>query len=418
MPNIQIVNAMQEMQKQLRSTRQPFNPFYVASRPMQVTPIGSAHPVLANETLVNMKFESRVVSDPLISPLSGGAMEYYLFYIKLTDLITIDDAVKQMITAPFTPYVNASAANVAWYHNGGGVNWTKLCYDRVIETYFRTEMETSAQFVVGDYALASIRWPHNGPFESIAEAANVTGLSDLGDMTTSTALDQALEAYQLLKDNGLINMSYEDYQRMVGVRVPKEEDHEPELIWTTRKWSYPTNTVEPTTGVPSSALSYVFEASAKSRKSFKEWGFLLPVSVFRPKWMRANQNAAMSHFFDRGVSWIPAILNPDPATSTRIFADTATDGPLGVSQALAYAVDMRDLLHYGDQFTNLSLAAASGRNLATLPTDANEARYVSSVDMDAIFSGASKTIRQDGYWKPSILGSSGPDSSGQNLAMI
>jgi hypothetical protein len=79
---------------------------------------------------------------------------------------------------------------------------------------------------------------------------------------------------------------------------------------------------------------------------------------------------------------------------------------------------MRDTLHYGDQFTNLSLAAASGRNLATLPTDANESRFVSTADMDAIFSGANKAIRYDGYWKPSILGQAGQDQTGQNLAMV
>lgn len=383
---------------------------------MQIAPCG-IHPVLANETMTALKFECRAVTDPLANPLAGASQEFYLFYVKLTDLTSVTAAVRSMITTPFTPYVNSTAANAAWYHNGGGVNWLKLCYDRIIETYFRTEQESAATAVVGDYALASIRSPHTGGFASIAEAANLSGLSDLGDLTSSEALDQALEAYTLLSDNGLINMSYEDYQRMVGVRVPTESDHEPELLWTTRKWSYPTNTVEPTTGVPSSAMSYVFENSTKSRKIFKEWGFLVMLSVYRPKFFRANQTGAMAHFFDRGVSWIPSVLNSDPATSIRIFADLATDGPLAATQAAAYGVDMRDVLHYGDQFTNLSLAAATGRNLATLPLDATEARFITTADMDAIFSGANKTIRYDGYWKPSILGQAGPDGTGQNLAM-
>lgn len=416
MNQVQMVPMMVPMQKSLRTTRSPFNPFYIASRPMQIAPCG-IHPVLANETMTGLKFEARIVTDPLANPLAGAAQEFYLFYVKLTDLVSVSSSVRAMITSPFTPYVNTTAASAAWMHNGGGVNWLKLCYDRIIETYFRTEQESASTAVVGDYALAAIRSPHTGGFASIAEAANVSGLSDLGDMTSSEALDQALEAYTLLADNGLINMSYEDYQRMVGVRVPTESDHEPELLWTTRKWSYPTNTIEPTTGVPSSALSYVFENTTKSRKIFKEWGFLILLSVFRPKFYRANQRASLAHFFDRGVSWIPAVLNSDPATSIRIFQDAATDGPLGESQAAAYAIDMRDMLHYGDQFTNLSLSTPQGRNLATLPTDANEARFISSADMDAIFSGASKAIRYDGYWKPSILGQAGTDNTGQNLAM-
>lgn len=404
-------------QKSQRVTRSPFNPFYIASRPMQITPCG-IHPVLANETLTNMKFEARMVTDPLASPLSGGALEFYCFYVKLTDLVSIDDAVKAMITTPLTPYTNATASNAAWYHNGGGVNWTKLCYDRIVEVYFRTEQESASTAVVGDYALASIKSPHTGAFGSIAEAANYTGLSDLGDQTTSEALDLALESYDQLKDNGLINMSYEDYLRMVGIRVNREANHEPELLWSTRKWSYPTNTVDPATGVPTTAMSFVMENATKSRKLFKEWGFLVLLSVFRPKFFRANQNGAVAHFFDRGVSWIPSILNQNPATSIRLFTDAATDGPLGTSQATGYGLDMADLLHYGDQFTNLSLASASGRNLATLPLDATEARYVTTTDMDAIFSGASKTWRCDGYWKPSMLSNVGPDQTGQNLSLM
>lgn len=418
MPRIQMVPMMvEDMAKTQRTVRAPFNPFYTAGRPMQIVPC-LYHPVLANETLTNMKFEARIVTDPLAAPLSGGAMEFYLYYVKLTDLVAVDDAVKAMITTPLTPYTNASAANVAWYHNGGGVNWLKLCYDRIIETEFRTEQESASTAVLGDYALASIRLPHTGPFSSIAEAANYTGLSDLGDATTSEALDLALESYNQLQDNGLINMSYEDYLRMVGIKVNKEADHEPELIWSTRKWSYPVNTVEPSTGVPTTALSWVFEEAKKSKKLFKEWGFLVGLSVFRPKFYRANQNAAVTHFFDRGVSWISSVLNPNPATSIRLFSDTATDGPLGTSQAAGYGMDMRDLLHYGDQFTNLSLAAGSGRNLATLPLDATEARFITSADADAVFSGASKTVRMDGYWKPSIMSPIGADVSGQNLALL
>lgn len=416
MPRIKIVPQMMEQFKSKRMTRSPFNRFYTASRPMQITPVG-IHPVLAGETMVSLKFESRMVTDPLAAPLEGGALEYYLYYVKLTDLVSVDDAVKAMITTPFTPYVNATAANSAWYHNGGGVNWLKLCYDRIVEVDWRTEGESSSTAVVGDYALASIRSPHTGAFSSIAEAANVSGLSDLGDMTSSTALDQALESYQLLKDNGMVNMTYEDFLRMVGMRVTTEKDREPELIWTTREWKYGTNTVEPTTGVPSTAMSYVFEKDAKSRKKFTEWGFLVMLSVWRPSWFRGNQGASLAHFFDRGVAWIPQMLNPDPATSIRIFADTATDGPLGASQATGYALDMSDLLHYGDQFTNLSLGTASGRNVATLPLDATEARFVTATDMDAVFSGANKTWRQGGYWKPGILSDRGPDTTGVNLAM-
>lgn len=404
-------------QKSLRQTRSPFNPFYVSGRPMQIVPCG-IHPVLANETMTATKFECRVVTDPLTNPLAGASQEFYMFYVKLTDLTTVTAAVRNMITTPFTPYANVTAADPLFYHNGFGINWLKLCYDRIIECHFRTEQESAATAVVGGYSLASIRSPHTGGFASIAEAANLAGLSDLGDMTTSEALDQALEAYTLLSDNNLINMSYEDYQRMVGVKVQTEGDHEPELLWTTRKWSYPTNTVEPTTGVPSSAMSFVFENSTKARKIFKEWGFLVMLSVYRPKFFRGNQGAAMAHFFDRGVSWIPSVLNSDPATSIRIFEDTVPDGPLGASQAVKYGLDMRDVLHYGDQFTNLSLAAPSGRNLAALPTDASEARFISSADMDATFSGASKAIRYDGYWKPSILGQAGNDVTGQNLAMV
>ena len=66
-----------------------------------------------------------------------------------------------------------------------------------------------------------------------------------------------MRRYQLERAMNYTEMTYEEWLGTYGVSTQKERLNEPELIRYIREWQYPSNTVEPSTGVPSSAVSWV-----------------------------------------------------------------------------------------------------------------------------------------------------------------
>lgn len=92
-------------------------------------------------------------------------------------------------------------------------------------------------------------------------------------------------------------------------------------------------------------------------------------------------------------------------SSLKKFA--ADKGPLQtvVTDADGYWVDVKDLLVYGDEFTNITKSAAN-MNVAALPNAALSNRwYPTDTDTDALFVGASNKIKADGVVNFVILGS-------------
>ena len=114
-------------------------------------------------------------------------------------------------------------------------------------------------------------------------------VGDPGATTTPEALDKLMDAYEYLRSMSLMDMEFDDYLRTFGISVPKEMSNKPQLIDQWREFQYPSNTVEPTTGVPSSALSWVHKRIGKRKMFFKEPGFVVGVHVVRPKVYFARQ---------------------------------------------------------------------------------------------------------------------------------
>ena len=121
-----------------RVTRQPKHKFQIYTRPYQIVPFCIA-PVLPQETLSSIWFESRVVTDPIKNSRIGWSQEYYIFYVKIRDLNerdTLDDLF-------LNPLANISGLNTAastpYYHAGGRPNYTQMALRRIVETWFRDE---------------------------------------------------------------------------------------------------------------------------------------------------------------------------------------------------------------------------------------------------------------------------------------
>ena len=392
-------------EQQRRVLRNPEHKFQVRHMPWQIQPFMIA-PVLPGETMQHMLVQARVVSDPIKNPLIGWWSEYYFFYAKLRDLDIREDLTDLMVNPDGNLDAHRTGASSLFYHSANGVNFTKLCLDRVVSEYFRNEGEGA--FDIGGLPVASIgqeTWLNSVIEDSNFVAPDVDLVVGGDDTVTGSELEATLRQWMFLKQHNLVEMDYNDWLRSFGVSVASVEEHRPELLRYMREWTYPTNTVDPATGAPSSAVSWAIRDRIDKRFAFLEPGFIFGVTVARPKVYLKNATGSLAHFMDSALSWLPAMMHDDAGASLKKFADNA--GPLAISgDTGGYWVDVRDLFIYGDQYVNFDLAATDG-SIVALPTADLQRRYVVKADIDGLFKGstdAARLIRQDGVCSLSIRG--------------
>jgi len=405
-----------------RVGRYPKHTFRVNSKPFSIQPFFSAR-VLPGETLRNLYFESRVVTSPVVNAIIGWKKEYYFFYVRITDLL--NDAMKEMFVDPANAEITTSVAaanNASLYEANGGVQWTRLAMRRCVETYFRDQDEAWNIAVDAEgLPIAQIR--ENTFMDSLTdkdlmpEGAAIAGATDMAD------LERLMEAFEQLRALGIANMTYEDWLRSQGIAIPNKDENKPELLARFSEYQYPSNTIEPTTGAPSSAVSWVFKNGERSPKFFKEPGFLIGLSVTRPKVYFGGLSGSAHGFAKRAWDWMPNYLREMPETSLKYFAlDT---GPVGVrtTDADAYFLDMRDELIYGDQFQNISVFNNAPSNVPAdhilpLPDTSLNWRYPSAAMCMSLFTDTNAgRIRHDGYVSLSVKGHE-VDFTARNAANI
>lgn len=403
-----------EMPRTGRVRRNPQHTFQVRHRPYIIQPFMLA-PVLPGETLVNLNMQSRAVTDPIQSPLIGWWLEHYWFYVKLRDLAGRDDFTAMMLDTDYNLSAYHEADSVPYYHAEDMPNWAKLCLTRVVEEYFRDEGDTGTTldgmpqaYVNRDSWLDSAI---NDADYSTTDDLNVD--LDANATITASEVERAMRQWEFMRANNLVEADFEDYLRTFGIRIPKaEEEHVPELVRYSRSWQYPSNTIDPSDGSPSSAVSWSVQVRADKKRFFKEPGFLLGCTVARPKVYFKNQIGSAADMLSNAFRWLPAVLSGDPAVSLAKFAGTATtlgdsDGPLQ-NVTDDYWVDVRDLFIYGDQFVNFALTATDA-GLVALPTATLQKKYAASADINALFidstgAGGKNLVRQDGVTSLSIMG--------------
>lgn len=399
---VQVVNAPRTG----RVTRSPRHSFQLRQRPFLLQPFMIA-PVLPGETMKSLLLQARCVTDPIANPLIGWWTEYYFFYVKHRDLEGRDDFSEMMLDLDkdMSPYDRSTAAP-AFYAKAGDRDWLQLCLNRITEEYFRADDETTAPLIDGlpvvkinmDSVLNSAILDDNLelPIDEDVDA-NADG------NITASEVDAAMRNWQFQRANNLTDMSYEDFLATYGIRPKPEEHHRPELIRYVRDWQYPSNTVDPATGVPSSAVSWAISERADKDRFFREPGFIIGVCTQRPKVYLRNQDSAVSGHLRNALDWLPAIMRDDPWTSMRKYAETG--GPFSVvSDAGGYWLDLKDLFIYGDQFINFSGTGITNGSFVDLPTAGFNTLYPSATDIDAFFAGENKKVKQDGVVQLSILG--------------
>lgn len=395
-----------QQQPVTRKPRRPTHRWQVRQKPFVLQPICIA-PVIPGETMTNALYQARVVSDPIKNSLVGWHAEYYWFYVKHRDLnepyrTKLQEMQLDMSTDVST--LKVGSANTALYTFAGGMNFVEACLERITEEYFRDEGVAWNAYTIAGLPIAQIN--QNSWLDSAMLAADMPTGGDLDptntDNQTVQQLDQMYQQWEFLRANALVNMSYEDWLKTFGVRPTTVELHKPELLRVSREWAYPSNTVDPATGAPSSALSVVVSDRIDKDRFFKEPGFLFGVSLVRPKVYLAAQTGAAVGLMDRAFRWLPAIMRDEVYTSLVDIVSGA--GPVP-SVSTGWWIDMRDLLLYGDQFVNFALAGSDGSVVAK-PTTGLQWKFPTEADVDGLFVGSPKLlVRQDGVITFNILGS-------------
>ena len=409
------VNIMQQGVSGKRKQRYPKHPFQVSHLPYHICPFFIA-PVLPGETMKNLLFQSRVVTDPIKNPLVGWWIEYYFFYVKLSDLYEREELREMVLNPAWSPTDVTTAQGYTTalrdtYHPGGTgmIDYTQLCYRRVVDEFFRDEDETYQDHRFIDlastgrtYSLAQIIG--NSAFDSVSllddETAQDVNLIDAAtsDVLTVSEVEAGFRLWQQQRMFNITELSYEDWLSQFGVRAEQEEVHKPELIRYVREWSYPTNTIDPTNGTARSAVSWTVQERADKNRSFREPGFLYGVTVCRPKVYIRAQEGSFTSLLNDYRAWMPPMAQGNAEWSRKTVATNA--GPLQtiVSDADGYVVDLRDLFIYGEQFTNMDRTDTNKNFMDNVTAALTDVRYPQALaDIDELFvTSGTNNCRQDG----------------------
>lgn len=396
-----VIQSMPQMQRRIRS---PKHPYQVRTQPFGIYPFFIA-PVLPGETLKNLLLQARVVTDPIVNPLIGWHNEYYFFYVKLRDLDDRDEFTAMMVDPDWTPasIKSETAVPVNYFFGQFGENWVdyvQRCLERVTYCYFRNEDEAWDDHMI-EATIPAAKLPGNSWLDSVVNdtayaAAPDVEVSTAGDDAfTMSELERAMTQYAHLRASGLVQQTFEEFVKTYGVNLPDpEEPHKPELVRYVKDWSYPSNTIDPSDGSPSSAVSWVVAERADKDRRFKEMGFLFGVTVKRPKVYLSNQKGTLTAAMNGVLDWLPPMMQHQAHASMKSF--DAGKGPLGANTD-GYWVDMRDLLLYGEQFVNFAVTETDA-GMVALPTAALVKHYPTAAMVDDLFvtPASAKYIREDG----------------------
>ena len=377
-------------------------------------------PVLPGETLENLFMEARVVSNPVNNPLIGWKQEFYYFYVRVTDLLS--DVIRDMFVDPTNTDLAATlgvgATSNMFYTAKGGVDYASRAYRRIVEEYFRDEGEAwnVATKTFNGETLSIVQVRELGWLDSATDKDDMPVGPDPGAVSNAADLEALMQAFEQLRALGIANMTYEDFLRSYGIAIPNKDENKPELLCRFTDFQYPSNTIDPVSGDPSSALSWVFKNGSKERKFFKEPGFVVGIMVTRPKLYFGGLSGNLAAHLTRAWDWLPNYLwaqENQAMTSLKKFSSAA--GPLGDRAAGddAYWVDMRDLFLHGDQWSNLldradgeDPAGNAGWNTLSTPSPTGLAlrKYPLGSEIEGFFVGGDEGVRADGYCSLNIKG--------------
>lgn len=376
-----------------RSTRRPIHNWHVRHRPFEIQPVAVA-PVLAGDSLKYAKFEGRVITDPIYTAVAGWWAEYFMFYVPFSacdEYAAIQTYLTSNAEYPVLTGLDVTTEDWSYYNNAGagnGPNWVRMAMKPIIRHFFRKEGEDWDTYLAGTVPIAGL------PTRTWVDFLRAS--STLPVSIGSEDYQGRWDAFETLRANNLIDCDFVDYLKMQGVDVPpqlqeaRQDKRKPELVRYVRQYTYPSNVVDPSTGALSNACSWVVTERSERRIFAGEPGLLVLVSLVRPKLYRSLQNGSGLSLLRNGRLW-SSVVQDDAPQETLVTREVPTGtGPIGAT--VDYTVDSNALLAKGDQFVRGAGAPVSALPNATVTST----QYPTSAEIDALFTGASRNVTQDG----------------------
>lgn len=380
-----------------RAMRRPVHTAFVKQRPHQVQPIACL-PVLAGDSVRGFDVEARVITDPLTSTVIGWWHELAAFYVRLTDFDEYDAIQSWMVNESPGSIAGMSYATAAWtYYRAGvgqGPDWLLGAMKPIIRHYFRSEGEDPSLPALDSVPLAG------RVLRDWTQAARLE--SELG-VASPVDYDTRWAAYQTMTRDGLFTGDFVEFLRAEGTEVPEQllrsgthsSIRKPELIAWQRTFAYPQLSQDPTNGNLSAICSWANRAGLPKRRRIycDVPGFIVVVSVARPKVYLAAQQSRADGLFAEGRVW-RSTYEADAPQETLVKVDyaDAVSGILNTTDPLV--IDTDGVLYHGDQFVKGSGALTTA---ALLQGSTLNTHYPTGAEVDGWFSGANKNITLDGY---------------------
>jgi len=396
-----------------RMIRRPSHTWSIKQRPHVIQPIALI-PVVAGDSIRSLRWENRVLTSPINSQVEGWWCESYAFLVPLSAFLGTDrtDAAALLVD----PSESASAgslpvATLAWtYHFQGGVNWCLVALKPIIERYFRKEGQawnaSGTTVSLGGETVPIAALPTRSVLDAIVPDATAVGTAPV-DWNADDDYEGRWAVYEELRRQKLITMTYEEYLRSEGVAVPAQlapgraADKRPELLHYSRQFSYPSNTVNPADAtVQATAVSWVQSERLPRPIYCAEPGFIVLVSVVRPKWYSSTQRGGAWQLLKNARLWLPSAQDAAPQESLVLFTNPDSSAPhdayasgLFAATVEAYGMDVNGYLTMGDQFI-----VGTPDQVVASPAVATLAHgYPTLAEIEAVFaSDTLEVVNQDG----------------------
>lgn len=392
--------GLTQLNKMQRLTRHPKHNWHVRHKPFVIQPVMIA-PVLAGDTLKQAMWQHRTQTETLSNQLIGWWLEQMLVYVPLRALPDWSTLEAMLIDNSSISGIT-DAADVDTFHGDTAApDYTKECLKVIVEHYFRDEGEAwdASGRTIDSNPIANARLSAPGWIDSLRVETvyddNDPGMPEDAGTDTMEELDRRRVQWEFYRSQNLVQMEYEDYLKMFGIRLKQEGIVKPELLRHARQWQLPSSAVDGATGAVSTVVSWAGQERADKDRKFQQPGFLVMVQVCRPKVYYNNCKGAAVAELVRALDWMPRHLQHEAAIGLKEKASSAF--PLDDSTA-AYVFDIKDLFLHGDQFINFDLAATNA-NLVSLPSDdVTNKWYPTSTDIDNLFVSTNTTnlVHSDG----------------------
>jgi len=334
-------------QARTRKRRQPNFPMAGRMKPFGLYP-QMITPVLPGETLNEYEVKSRTISLPVRHPLFGAWLERWLVYVKITD---IDPELSNMFLSTSYPTTGftAAASEPRYFVKAGQIDWARHCMEAIWNGFFADESERGGTIPKIDgvplRGRKHVDWTHNLMFTP----AGVTA----ADLPSNP--DGQLTGLQMMALAGMSELTYEKYLAQYNV-APKDLQSLkglPEILNYWASWAVPTNTIDPSTGGPSSCWAWGDTVKAEKPRRFTEPGFLVLVSCVTPKMFSEAIDASRVGDMWGFADFFPSYNLDDPAAGiVEIDGDNPTFSTAFGGAAQKLLVDHRDLLTHGEVFVN------------------------------------------------------------------